>query len=102
MPALHKGWRRQRAFAHRKHVVARFSHQHHMLPLCGKRVILGDNRPAVIEHRDAVAAGVHHGFNREDHAWFKLGRRMVDGEMVDVGFFMEALADAVTAVVAHN
>ena len=54
------------------------------------------------EHRDAVAAGVHHGFDREDHARDELRRRVVDREVVDVGLLVEAAADAVAAVVAHD
>src|ERR1700679_4052800 len=66
-----------------------FGDADHVLELRRQRAVAGDGGPAVVEHFHLGTAGVHHGFDGEEHA--RLQHRTVTGpaEMQDIGRLVE-------------
>src|SRR5690606_6872081 len=59
--------------------------------------VLGLDGPAVVHFAHFAAAGIDHGFDREDHACFQSFQRAGFAVVKDLGLLMENLANAVSA-----
>ena len=72
------------------------------LEVGGQRAVLGVDRPAVVAHAHAVAPGVDHGLDGEDHAL--LQQRPAAGIAVvgDLGVLVHRAPDAVADERAHD
>ena len=70
-----------------------------MFPLGAEASVAGDCGPAVLERLGARASDVDHRFYGKDVADFDERAAFVVAEVIDGRFFVEAAADAVTAVV---
>ncbi|KAG1382342.1 hypothetical protein G6F59_017858 [Rhizopus arrhizus] len=73
-----------------------------MLPLRRQAVIAGDNRPASGQLAELAAASVDHRLNGKQHARHQFHARAGFAVMQHLGIFMETLADAVPAELAHH
>ena len=73
-----------------------------MLPLRRQAAVLGLDGPAVAHFADLAAAGIDHRLHRENHAGLEFFQCPRTPIMEDLWFFMENLADAVTAEFAHH
>jgi len=82
--------------------VSRFGDQDGVFPLGGKFPVPGDHCPTVAQLFYVLATGVHHGFDGEGHSREHLGARSAPAIMEYLGFFVEAAADAVTAVLPYH
>ena len=65
-------------------------------------MVFGHDRPAVGQFTNISLAGVDHGFDREDHAFFELEAGTGFAIVQDLGVFVEMLTDAVTAELADD
>lgn len=83
-------------------LVAVFSDNQGMFPLCGEAAVLGDYGPAIIEHFHLAFAGIDHGLDSKGHAGFNNDAGAGCAVVQHLGFFMEDFADAVAAVFAHD
>ena len=75
-----------------------------MLPLGGQRAVGGDDGPAVFLRAvfDFFAPGVDHGLDGEGHAFAQHVQRAGAAVVQDLRLFVEDLADAVAAELAHH
>src|SRR5690606_38692316 len=75
-----------------------------VLEMHGESSVGGDHRPAIVPNNDLLAAGVHHGLDREDEARPELGvtpKGPID-EVRDVRIFVKLLSDAVAEEALHD
>ena len=99
----HKRRQRGRAGRKRHHLIACFGDQHRVLPLRRQAAVLGDDGPAVVAKLlDLAPAGVDHGLDGEHHAGLELFERAGAAIVQHLGFFVEYLANAVAAELAHH
>jgi len=88
-----------------EHLDAVVGHEERVLPLCAGLLVLGDDFPAVgvvgIDE-DAPRTHVDHRLDGEDHAGHKEHACAAMAVVVDLGVFVEGVADAVTGQVADN
>src|SRR5690554_5303250 len=85
-----------------QHLIAVGGDQNGVLPLGRQLPVLGDRRPAVAQLSGLGAALVDHRLDGEGHAFLELHAGSCLAIMQYLGLFMEYLADAVAAVIAHH
>ena len=71
---------------------ARRGHAHTVFKLCRKGPVFCNSSPPVALEFDLPLAGIHHGFDREDHAFAELEARAHNGVTVGKGHLAEAKA----------
>ena len=73
-----------------------------MLPLGRQASVAGFDSPAITHFTYFPFARINHGLDSEDHAGPELIERARPAVMQNLWFFVEDLADAVTAEFAHD
>src|SRR5690606_21474187 len=85
-----------------EHLVAGLGDQHRVLPLRRERAVARDDGPAVAHFLDLAPTGVDHGLDGEGRAGLELFERARAAVVQHLRVFVEALADAVAAELAHH
>jgi len=105
LSARRGGHKRRRGRAARRqcqYLKASLGHQDRVFPLCGQRMVTGDDGPAIVHLFDIALTGVDHGLDGEHHAGFEFFQRARFTVMQDLRFFVENFANAVTAKLSHD
>src|SRR3989338_4892815 len=96
------GWRGRAAIGNGQYFKAGVGDEDGVFVLRRQAVVLGDHRPAVAEVLGGRLAGVDHRLDGEGHAGFQFYSGFRAAVMQYLRLFMETLADAVSAELAHH